>query len=83
MARRQPRGLGERLDAFRPAQDWLDSHRQQEVASASDLDRFLGEQPPSPAADKEQVYQAYLKWRQEQHGLSASRTAKDTRLGRP
>lgn len=68
---------------FRPAQDWLDSHRQQEVASASDLDRFLGEQPPSPAADKEQVYQAYLKWRQEHHGLSGSRAAKDTRLSRP
>ena len=58
---------------FRPAQDWLDRHRQQEVASASDLDRFLDEQPPSLAADKEQVYQAYLKWRQEHQRLSGSR----------
>ena len=68
---------------FRPAQDWLDSHRQQEVATASDLDRFLGEQPPSPAADKEQVYQAYLKWRQERQRLLGPRAARDTRLSRP
>ena len=68
---------------FRPAQDWLDRHRQQEVASASDLDRFLDEQPPSLAADKEQVYQAYLKWRQEHQRLSGSRDPNDTRLSRP
>jgi uncharacterized protein len=68
---------------FRPAQEWLDSHRQQEIASASDLDRFLNEQPPSLAADKEQVYQAYLKWRQEHQRLSGSRDPNDIRLSRP
>nr|WP_238243278.1 TAXI family TRAP transporter solute-binding subunit [Methylobacterium iners] len=67
---------------FRPAQEWLDSHREQEAATASDLDRFLNEQPPSAAADKEQVYQAYLKWRQERQNLSRSRATKDARLSR-
>ncbi|WP_336489015.1 TAXI family TRAP transporter solute-binding subunit [Methylobacterium nigriterrae] len=49
---------------FRPAQDWLDANRGQDVASAAELERFLDEQPPGGAADKERVYQAYLKWRQ-------------------
>jgi uncharacterized protein len=49
---------------FRPAQEWLDSHREQEVASQSELEHFLDEQTPGRAADREQVYQAYLKWRQ-------------------
>jgi len=69
---------------FRPAQEWLDSHREQEVASASDLGRFLDEQPPGPTANKDQVYQAYLKWRQDHQKLSVSRAAKDTtQLTRP
>lgn len=68
---------------FRPAQDWLDSHREQQVASSSDLERFLADQPPSLAADKEQVYQAYLKWRQEHQRLLGMSAAKDTRLSRP
>ncbi|WP_457107502.1 TAXI family TRAP transporter solute-binding subunit [Methylobacterium sp. P5_C11] len=48
---------------FRPAQDWLDRHREPEVAARPDLDRFLQAQPDRPAG-KEEVYQAYLKWRQ-------------------
>ncbi|KAB1073754.1 TAXI family TRAP transporter solute-binding subunit [Methylobacterium planeticum] len=66
---------------FRPAQEWLDSHRGQDVASQSELEQFLDEQPPGRAADREQVYKAYLKWRQARTGapgpgprtLSASR----------
>ncbi|MGT2479445.1 TAXI family TRAP transporter solute-binding subunit [Methylobacterium oryzae CBMB20] len=48
---------------FRPAQDWLDRHRDQEVAAQPDLDRFFQSQPDRPAG-KEEIYQAYLKWRQ-------------------
>lgn len=48
---------------FRPAQDWLDQHREQGVASQSDLDRFFQSQSARPVG-KEEVYQAYLKWRQ-------------------
>lgn len=48
---------------FRPAQDWLDRHREQDVASQSELDRFLLTQS-ARLAGKEEVYQAYLKWRQ-------------------
>ena len=54
---------------FRPAQEWLDKHRGQDVASQSDLSHFLAERSSNLPADKEQVYQAYLKWRQE-HGPS-------------
>jgi uncharacterized protein len=48
---------------FRPAQDWLDRHRDQEVAGQPELERFFQSQPDRPAG-KEEVYQAYLKWRQ-------------------
>jgi TRAP transporter TAXI family solute receptor len=48
---------------FRPAQDWLDRHREQEVAAPADLDRFFQSQPDR-LAGKEEVYQAYLRWRQ-------------------
>lgn len=48
---------------FRPAQDWLDRHREQDVASQPDLDRFFKAQS-GQLAGKEEVYQAYLKWRQ-------------------
>ena len=34
------------------------------MASQSELEHFLDEQSPGRAADREQVYQAYLKWRQ-------------------
>ncbi|MCJ2049184.1 TAXI family TRAP transporter solute-binding subunit [Methylobacterium sp. J-070] len=47
---------------FRPAQEWLDRHRE-EVASQPDLDRFFQSQLDRPAG-KEEIYQAYLKWRQ-------------------
>ncbi|GEP05358.1 TRAP ABC transporter [Methylobacterium oxalidis] len=50
---------------FRPAQDWLDAHRD-EGAPQAEIDRFLSEQPQDLAADKEKVYQAYLKWRRAQ-----------------
>jgi TRAP transporter TAXI family solute receptor len=48
---------------FRPAQEWLDRHRDQDVAAQPDLDRFFQSQPDRPAG-KEEIYQAYLKWRQ-------------------
>jgi uncharacterized protein len=48
---------------FRPAQEWLDRHRETEAAARPDLDRFFQAQPDRPAG-KEEVYQAYLKWRQ-------------------
>ena len=47
---------------FRPAQEWLDRHRE-EAASQPDLDRFFQSQLDRPAG-KEEIYQAYLKWRQ-------------------
>lgn len=50
---------------FRPAQDWLDSHRG-ETPSQGEVERFLSEQPQGAAADKEAVYQAYLRWRRAQ-----------------
>ncbi|GJE47613.1 hypothetical protein GOFOIKOB_0638 [Methylobacterium tardum] len=50
---------------FRPAQDWLDRHREQEAADQPDLDRFFQSQP-NRKAGKEEIYQAYLKWRQGQ-----------------
>ena len=58
---------------FRPAQEWLDAHQGQDVASQSDLDRFLEERSSTLPADKEQVYLAYLKWRQQHdasHGIA-------------
>lgn len=51
---------------FRPAQDWLDAHRE-EAAPQGEIERFLSEQPQGVAADKEQVYQAYLAWRRAKH----------------
>ncbi|MGU3336888.1 TAXI family TRAP transporter solute-binding subunit [Methylobacterium mesophilicum] len=48
---------------FQPAQDWLDHHSEQHVASQPDLDQFFRSQS-SPLAGKEEVYHAYLKWRQ-------------------
>ncbi|MDR7038908.1 TRAP transporter TAXI family solute receptor [Methylobacterium sp. BE186] len=50
---------------FKPAQDWLDAHREEPTPRA-EIDRFLSEQPQDLAADKEQVYQAYLAWRRAQ-----------------
>lgn len=55
---------------FRPAQDWLDAHRE-EASPRAEIERFLSEQPLGLGADKEQVYQAYLTWRR----------AKDTAQG--
>ncbi|MCJ2056965.1 transporter [Methylobacterium sp. J-048] len=48
---------------FRPAQEWLDRHHEQDVASQPDLDRFFQAQA-NRQAGKEEIYQAYLKWRQ-------------------
>jgi TRAP transporter TAXI family solute receptor len=48
---------------FRPAQEWLDRHAEQEVASTSQFERFLEDLSPGSDADKEGLYQAYLKWR--------------------
>lgn len=48
---------------FRPAQEWLDRHQDQDVAGGADLQRFFQSQPNRPAG-KEEIYQAYLKWRQ-------------------
>jgi TRAP transporter TAXI family solute receptor len=48
---------------FRPAQEWLDRHREQDIAAQPDLDRFFRSQSDKPAG-KEEIYQAYLKWRQ-------------------
>lgn len=48
---------------FRPAQDWLDSQREHQVSSNDNLTKFLNEQQPGAATDKEELYQAYLKWR--------------------
>lgn len=50
---------------FRPAQDWLDRHKEQEALAQPDLDRFFQSQAERPAG-KEEIYQAYLKWRQAQ-----------------
>ena len=81
--RRSIAALGHRLDPLSPGPGLAGPPPQQEVASQSELDRFLDEQPPGLAADKEQVYQAYLKWRQEHQRLSGSRDPNDTRLSRP
>lgn len=48
---------------FRPAQEWLDRRFEQEAVAQPDLDRFFQSQPDRPAG-KEEIYQAYLKWRQ-------------------
>lgn len=48
---------------FRPAQDWLDRHQEQAAAPQTDLDRFF-QTHSNPSAGKEEIYQAYLKWRQ-------------------
>jgi uncharacterized protein len=48
---------------FQPAQDWLDRHREPDGTAHPELDRFLRSRPDRPAG-KEEVYQAYLKWRQ-------------------
>ncbi|MFE1600426.1 TAXI family TRAP transporter solute-binding subunit [Methylobacterium sp. ID0610] len=48
---------------FRPAQDWLDSHREPQAAAPPDLAQFLNEQQPGAATDKDELYRAYLKWR--------------------
>ena len=48
---------------FGPAQEWLDRHREREVAAHPDLDRFFQSQLDGRAG-KEEIYQAYLKWRQ-------------------
>jgi hypothetical protein len=48
---------------FQPTQKWLDRHREQEVVAQPDLDRFFRSQSNRPAG-KEEIYQAYLKWRQ-------------------
>lgn len=47
---------------FPPAQDWLDRHREQDVAGQPELERFFRSQP-NRVAGKEEIYQAYLKWR--------------------
>lgn len=49
---------------FRPAQEWLDRHKEQEAEAQPDLDRFFQSQSQRPAG-KDEIYQAYLKWRQE------------------
>ena len=48
---------------FRPAQEWLDRHREQEAEARPDLTRFFQAQS-NQLAGKEEIYQAYLKWRQ-------------------
>ncbi|BAU88678.1 hypothetical protein MPPM_0073 [Methylorubrum populi] len=50
---------------FRPAQEWLDRHRELEAVAQPNLDRFFQSQPQRPAG-KDEIYQAYLKWRQAQ-----------------
>ena len=50
---------------FRPAQEWLDRHRELDAVAQPDLDRFFQSQPQRPAG-KDEIYQAYLKWRQAQ-----------------
>jgi hypothetical protein len=48
---------------FRPAQQWLDAHQDQEVTSSSELERFLKEAAPGAELDKDRLYQAYMQWR--------------------
>ena len=51
---------------FRPAQDWLENHPQeQEVASQPEFQRFLNERSSEAEADKDRLYAEYLKWRKE------------------
>jgi TRAP transporter TAXI family solute receptor len=59
---------------FRAAQDWLDRHDQQEVASNSEFERFLEDVSPGSDADKEGLYQAYLKWRKNGANSAGTRT---------
>ncbi|MGV7030680.1 TAXI family TRAP transporter solute-binding subunit [Methylobacterium symbioticum] len=47
---------------FRPAQEWLDAHREG-PSSQKEIEQFLDEQQQGASADKEQVYRAYLAWR--------------------
>lgn len=47
---------------FRPAQDWLNAHRD-DMTPRAEVEWFLSEQLEGAAADKEQVYRAYLQWR--------------------
>lgn len=48
---------------FRPAQEWLDRHQDRDVAGGPDLQRFFMSRPDR-LAGKDEIYQAYLKWRQ-------------------
>lgn len=56
---------------FRPAQEWLDRHKEQEAEAQPDLDRFFQSRPQRPAG-KDEIYQAYLKWRQERPSLRST-----------
>ncbi|GJE01345.1 TAXI family TRAP transporter solute-binding subunit [Methylobacterium isbiliense] len=56
---------------FRPAQEWLDAHRGQEAMAASESAQFLKEQQPSATADKEELYQAFLKWRKSRRSAAS------------
>jgi TRAP transporter TAXI family solute receptor len=57
---------------FRPAQEWLDSHGEQEVASSAEFERFLADKTPDSNSDKEGLYRAYLKWRRTRGEASGS-----------
>ncbi|WP_407522122.1 TAXI family TRAP transporter solute-binding subunit [Methylobacterium oryzisoli] len=56
---------------FRPAQDWLDARRPQEAMAASESAQFLKEHQPSATADKEELYQAFLKWRKSRRSAAS------------
>jgi TRAP-type uncharacterized transport system substrate-binding protein len=50
---------------FRPAQEWLKTHRPGVMASNIEFERFLSETSPSPEMDKERLYDSFLMWRKE------------------
>ncbi len=50
---------------FRPAQKWLDAHREPQASGSGDFTAFLNDQQPSAATGKEELYQAYLQWRKD------------------
>jgi TRAP transporter TAXI family solute receptor len=59
---------------FRPAQDWLDAHAEQDLASNTELDLFLSQEAPSADVDKERLFEAFLRWRHARQRASGTYT---------
>lgn len=61
---------------FRPAQQWLDMHAEQELASNTEFESFLNQAAPSAELDKERLYNAFLQWRHSRQRASGANAAK-------